>query len=283
MHFDSHTHSFHSPDADSDADIRKMALAARELGLEYITLTDHCDCNFWFPEAECDYPEYQKQDSIMFGSRDYALASIKEASSLKTEFPQLLCGIELGQPLQNPEAAAVITSMPELDFIIGSLHMNSGKPDFYWIEYNKMDISDIRSLLEDYFTEIYNMSKTCDFDVLGHLTYPLRYIVGEYSVLIDMFRFDDIIREIFRTLIYSGKGIELNTSGYRQKYSKPFPDEKYLKLYRSLGGEIITTGSDAHKITDISKGIGEGEELLHSCGFKYITLFKKRKPEQFRL
>lgn len=283
MHFDSHTHSHFSPDAERNADIALMAEKASALGLDFITLTDHCDCNYWLPESEQEYPEYQKEDSIMFGCRDYATASITEALSLKSRHKNLLCGVELGQPLQNMQAAQEILGIKGLDFVIGSLHMNAGKPDFYYMQYDKMDFYDIYSLLEDYFNEIYEMCKWGGFDSLGHLTYPLRYIEGEYGIALDLRRFDDIIREIFCTVIQNGRAIELNTSGYRQKFGRPFPDERFLRLYRDLGGELITIGSDAHKISDIGAGLERGEALLKKCGFRYITLFKERRPESFML
>ena len=283
MLFDSHTHSSFSPDADRAADMEKMPLTAREYGLDYITVTDHCDCNYWLPESEKDYKEYPKEDSIMFGCRDYALPSIKKALALKAGCDNFLCGIELGQPLQNKQAAEQILSTEGLDLVIGSLHMNAGKADFYYLQYDKMDISEISTLLDDYFSELLEMCKTVPFDSLGHLTYPLRYIVGEYGITLDMSRFDDKMRDIFCTLIRSGKALEINTSGYRQKYGRPFPDAQYLKLYRSLGGELITIGSDAHKLSDIGAGIKEGCELLRECGFEYVTLFKDRKPQNYKL
>ncbi|MBO6140270.1 MAG: histidinol-phosphatase HisJ family protein [Ruminococcus sp.] len=283
MLFDSHTHSYFSPDADKGAEIEAMAIKAQELGLSYITVTDHCDCCYWLPESEGEYDEYQKADSIMFGSRDYSKASIEKTLLLKQKHENLLCGTELGEPLQNIKAAEEILSIDGLDFVIGSLHMNSGKPDFYYLEYDNVDISVIRVLLGRYFTEVLDMCKWGGFDSLGHLTYPLRYIQGEYEITIDMRRYNDIIREIFCTLIEKGKALELNTSGFRQKYGKPFPEEKYLRLYRELGGELVTIGSDAHNIFDIGAGIRRGEELLKACGFKYITVYKGRKPENFKL
>ena len=283
MLFDSHTHSGFSPDADKGATIEKMSARAAELGLDFVTVTDHCDCNYWLPENEFEYQQYQKSDSMMFGCRDYATKSIEHTLALKAKCPDLLCGVELGQPLQNIDAAKQILSHEGLDFVIGSLHMNRGERDFYYIEYNKMDSSGLHCLLDNYFSEIYEMCQQDLFDSLGHLTYPLRYIVGEYGIAPDMSRYDDIIREIFSTLIHNGRAIEINTSGYRQKYGKPFPDERYLKLYRSLGGELITIGSDAHKLADIGAGLTQGCELLRDCGFRYITLFKNRKSENYKL
>ena len=40
-----------------------------------------------------------------------------------------------------------------------------------------------------------------------------------------------------------GCGIELNTN----RGNAPLPGEKWLRIYRELGGEIITLGSDAHR------------------------------------
>jgi histidinol-phosphatase (PHP family) len=52
-----------------------------------------------------------------------------------------------------------------------------------------------------------------------------------------------------------------------------------LKLYKSLGGETITLGSDAHLAEDIGKGIKEGMELAQTAGFRYIATFTKRKAQ----
>ena len=276
---DMHTHSCFSPDAHRNASVDKMAAKAAEIGLSYITVTDHCDCNYWLPSYECDYPDYQQGDGTMFGCRDYAQASIARICELKESFPILLCGVELGQLVQAPDIAKKVASDERLDFVIASLHMNTGKPDFYWIKYDKLDTSEIYALLDSYFGEELETCKTGDFDVLGHLTYPLRYISGDFGIGIDLRRYDDIIREIFCTLISRGKGIEVNTSGCRQNYGKPFPDLEYVKLYRELGGEIVTLGSDAHRISDIGGGISRGAELLKAAGFTHTAVFKHRAAE----
>lgn len=279
---DLHTHTNFSPDAESTPE--QMCGRAAELGLAAYAITDHCDCNFWYPLENCE--STTATDAEMYGAGKYANASIDCQTALKEKYSgrlNLLCGIEFGQPLQNPERAEEIASRSELDFIIGSHHQNAGENDFYWIEYDKLDSSEIYRLLDDYFCQVYEMSKWGKFDVLGHLTYPLRYICGEYGIDIDMKRYDDVIREIFCTLIHSGKGIEINTSGLRQKYGLTFPTLDYIKLYRELGGEIITLGSDAHCAADIGKGICEGAELAKAAGFKYISYFKERKPTFMRL
>ena len=217
---DMHTHTGFSPDGEGT--VEQSLAKAKELGLAAFAITDHCDCNFRYKADHYGDPEALK-DGMMYGSGEYAPASIvaQYEASQHLEGLNFLCGIELGQPLQDIEFAEEIASDKRLDFIIGSHHQNKGKDDFYWIKYKNMDLSQIYALLDDYFKEMLEMCKWGKLDVLGHLTYPLRYIQGDCGIQIDLSPYEDIIREIFCTLIQKGKGIEINVSGLRQKYGKP--------------------------------------------------------------
>ncbi len=97
-----------------------------------------------------------------------------------------------------------------------------------------------------------------DFDVYGHLDYILRYCPAikaarETGTVPEAFfqtyfnQNKEIIAEILQCLISRGKGIELNTGGLKYGLGHPNPHEAILSLYRDLGGEIITLGSDAHE------------------------------------
>ncbi len=274
---DMHTHSDFSPDAKSSPE--QMCESAVRLGLAAYAITDHCDCNMRFPPEHYTDDVSALKDADMYGSQKYALDSIAYQTKLKERYQgrlELICGIELGQPLQDMEFAQMISCDERLDFIIGSHHQNRGEDDFYSFEYNKMDSGQIGTLLENCFLQTLDMCRWGGFDVLGHLTYPLRYIEGDYGISVDMSRYEDIIREIFCTLIQSGKGIEINTSGLWKGYGKTLPVERLIKMYRQLGGEILTVGSDAHNADDVGKGIAEGAELAKNVGFGYLTVFKKR-------
>jgi histidinol-phosphatase (PHP family) len=92
-------------------------------------------------------------------------------------------------------------------------------------------------------------------------------------------RYEDRLAEIFKGLAANGRGIELNTSGYRYNGGVPMPPPELVKLYRDCGGEIITVGSDAHYTKHVGANIRDGYELLSSVGFKYVTVFEKRRPK----
>ena len=84
-----------------------------------------------------------------------------------------------------------------------------------------------------------------------------------------------ILRHVMRHAIEKGLGIECNTN----RGHTPLPDAEILTLYRRLGGEIITLGSDAHTADYLGCAIAERQELLRSCGFRYFTTFQKGKPD----
>ena len=275
-YIDCHTHTRFS--VDSDADIIGMIEKAMSLGLSAYAVTDHCECNRWYSEEH--YPDETTYRYFDFG-RDFE-NSVTAVTKLKEKYDgklNLICGVEMGQGNQVPEIAEKIVSDKRLDFVIGSMHQLPKTEDFAFIEYDKMTVEEMEKLLEKYFMEVYNLSKWGKFDILGHLTYPLRYIEDKGNIKVDMSRYEEIIREIFKSIIYNGKGIEINTSGLRQKYGKPFPEYRFVKMYKELGGEILSVGSDAHTVADLGKGVADGAEIAKQAGFKYLCFFKERKPQ----
>ena len=72
-------------------------------------------------------------------------------------------------------------------------------------------------------------------------------------------------------------------SGLRQKVRQAPPGPGYVKLYKALGGEILTIGSDAHCTADIGRDIYAGVEMAQAAGFKYLTYFKKHEPKFIKI
>jgi histidinol-phosphatase (PHP family) len=93
----------------------------------------------------------------------------------------------------------------------------------------------------------------------------------------------DVFDKILNSLIGNGKGIELNTGGFRSGLNQPNPCIDIIRRYREFGGEIITVGSDAHTPADIAYDFDKACEILKACGFKYYCIFKSRIPEYIRI
>ena len=274
---DCHTHTQFS--VDSEADLGMCAERADRLGLAAYAVTDHCECNSWYPAEHYSNGD-DMHDSYRY--KDRFLDSVAAVTALKEKYNgklNLICGVEMGQPQAAPEAAAFINADERVDFIIGSLHQIRGEKDFYYIDYIDLGTDKIYDLLERYFMELNEMCRTNSFDVLGHLTYCLRYMKQRHGIEPDISRFDDIIADSFRTLAQNGKGIEINTSGLRQGFGETFPNLRYTKLFREMGGEIISVGSDAHTAEDIGKNVRDGIEIAKAAGFTRTAYFKKRQPQ----
>lgn len=271
---DCHTHTQFS--VDSEADIVQMIEKAISLGLSAYAVTDHCECNRWYGEEYYVGEDWYK--FYNFG-RDFE-QSVSAVTALKEKYPDfnLICGAELGQATQDIEIAEKVISDNRLDFVIGSVHQLPETEDFCFLDYEKYSSDEIKNLLERYFLEVNKLCNWGKFDILGHLTYCLRYIDSALGSDTDISPYDDIIEDSFKKLIEKGKGIEINTSGLRQNYGKTFPDLRYVKLFRELGGEIISIGSDAHTVEDLGSGIKKGVQLASDAGFTHLCYFKQRSP-----
>jgi len=260
---DYHTHSRISPDARFP--MTDLARAAAAAGLDELCFTDHVEPIVWGStelrgpyDWKALWDEYQSAQNAM-GNR-----------------LQLRLGIELGDaPWAFSHTERLLTDAPEMDFVIGSVHMLSekfGGVDLYF--FDPANETEARRGMADYLAQVQKLAEWGRFSVLGHLTLPLRYLNEIHGFHLTFDGFEDQIERILRTLIETGKGIELNTN----RGNAPLPDEKWLRMYRNLGGEIITLGTDAHTPNYVGCAIREGQKLLKECGFSRFCTFEKMQP-----
>lgn len=260
---DYHTHSHLSPDADHP--LEEMAQAAVDAGLSELCVTDHYDTLTLDGKRSGPYDWTPAADQFR---------KVREAFRGKLT---LRLGIEFGSghldgsALQNPPA--------ELDFVIGSIHnLSEAKTgiDFYCGPYDCPETC--HEVLDDYFTSMAALAPLPLYDVLGHIIYPLRYMVRDgQNISLDPYM--DRIGAILRSAIQSGRGIEVNTYNGRT-LGEWTP---VLDLYKAMGGEIVTTGSDAHCPENVAKGIREATALLRDRGFRYLTSYEGRTPHFVKL
>ncbi|SER95279.1 histidinol-phosphatase HisJ family protein [Lachnobacterium bovis] len=261
MLFDTHIHSSFS--GDSETPMEQIIKKSIALKLDGICFTEHLD--FDYP----DEPSLFLLDADSYYQKFLSFQQ-KYASSIDLSF-----GIEIGlQPQIADKNENFINSYP-FDFVIGSSHVVHGyDPYFPAFFENKTEDN---AYLEYFESILENLNFYDNFDVYGHIDYVVRYGPNTnkyYSYA----KYSDIIDEILKKLIFSGKGIELNTGGFKYGLGHPNPCEDIIKRYRELGGEIITIGSDAHKCEHIAYDFNKVANILHDAGFSYFTIFKNRKP-----
>lgn len=267
---DFHMHSNFS--GDSKAALGHMVHGAVAKGLNIICFTDHNDPSFPYP-----VPEEQGMFDL---DTDRYFDCLMQTADLYKDKISIRRGVEIGiQTHIYKELSDYIRKYP-FDFVIGSSHLCEGTDPYYPTFWEGRSLKDgLNVYFEDIRQNVHNFT---DYDVYGHLDYIVRYAPNKNKD----FRFadySDILEDILKTIIANGKGIEVNSAGFRQGLDAPNPCADILKLYHSLGGEILTTGSDAHKPEDIAGDFKKLEALLLSCGFRYYTVFRNRKPEFIKI
>ena len=254
--FDFHMHTTVSYDGHNSP--LEMALAAKAAGLKTICFTDHLD-------YVLDCP-----DKMAYTVEEY------NAGHAGVEVPGLtvLHGAEVGLTPWNREVICQDLSLRHYDFVIGSVHfVNEEDPYFppFW-KGKTVEFAE-----QSFFEETLKCVQLHDnFDVLGHLTYisKTRAHPARRKVELDAYR--DLAEEIMKVLVAKGKGMEVNTSGI-DRVGDFLPGAEYLRLFRELGGEIVTVGSDAHAVNRVGQYAGEALAMLKEI-FGYVCTFENRQP-----
>lgn len=280
IHSDNHVHTYFS--TDSDTPMEDMLKTAIEKGFSSICFTDHMDYNF---PSEDDTPEFLLDVEPYFEE----MKRLNEKYGGRIKIRQ---GIELGLKKDCLDKCLSLTKEYPFDFVIGSTHLVDNIDPYYDTFWS--DTPEKSGILRYYETTLNNVNLGADFDVYGHIDYIIRYTPKMKQLksqglsddtYINRLTSDsmDIIEQILKTLIYNGKGIEINTAGFKYGLGHPNPHEKILKLYCELGGEIITIGSDAHECKHLAYDFEKVPEILKKCGFRYYSEFTDRKAEMIKM
>lgn len=216
---DTHMHSIYS----YDGQMRLVSMIEKgiSLGLTHMAFTEHVEFGqITLKQFLNRYKVYRE-----------------ELELLQETYPNiiLLKGAEISNPEIYSKELEEINKL-DLDFLIGSNHITPSS-------LNELDIL-------NYYKRILDIVKNGGIDSLGHLDYLRR----KYD---DSCITDDIISEILNEMIKKDITLEINTSAIRRKNLDSFPSQKKLELYKNLGGEKVTIGSDAHRLNEIYDSIPE--------------------------
>lgn len=283
MRADYHIHTEFSDD--SREPMQNQIERAIEIGLDEICFTDHIDYgikkdwdegNITFrggdgmssdpsqmdPCANVNYPEY-------FGK----ILRMKEIYKGKITIRQ---GLEFGiQTITIPQYEKLWDRYGDiLDFTLLSMHQVNNL-EFWTQDFQRGKTQ--KEYNEEYYREIYEVQKVFKhYSVLAHLDLLVRYdLQGIYPFE----NVKDMIAEILKLAIADGKGIEINTSSWHYGLSDTQPSRAILKLYKDLGGKIVTIGSDAHNTTYLGDHLDDAMKILkEEIGIDQICTFDRMIP-----
>jgi len=269
---DYHVHTTFSEDGVSTPEA--CAKAAADRNLSGIIFTEHLE---FIPPPDSPEPAYVP--ARVLPAREYGLAVAAVREQWRGRLSVGL-GVELGLEPHNLDAVPEFLATAELalDYVLGSLHFIRGvlvqEPAFA----DRLGSTEAARLyFERLLAGVKRASSLGVCDVIGHLDLVKR------SPTFGGFRLRDQrahVEETLRVIIRDGLGLEVNTSGLRQSPGEPYPGLDTLKLYRELGGEIVTVGSDSHTAATVGLGSAEALEFIRAAGFRHITLFSARTPRR---
>ena len=258
--YDCHTHTHFSHD--SVCDPQDTLNAARAKGLAGFAITDHCDIE-------------------LCPATDVKTPILQSAASARQLGASVLAGVELGESIWHSDAAADVVCAADFDLVLGSVHAVRYRD--YTMPYSGIDFSafspkELTAYLGAYFDDLLEMIGTADFDILAHLTCPLRYLCGKYGIAVDLRTHAEQIDTVLKEIVSRRIALEVNTSCLGTGYDVLMPDLPVLRRYRELGGELITLGSDAHTSQRVAHGFDRALESLSALGFEHIYHYRHRKP-----
>lgn len=282
MYADYHLHCEFSDD--SKEPMENQVERAIELGLNEMCFTDHVDYGIkkdwddpdgieWRDGIEHGEPVHEPLANVDYPKYFAKLKKMKEEYGDKITIKQ---GLEFGIQSITVDSYNKLYAKykDELDFVLFSMHQVNNL-EFWTQDFQKGKTQ--KEYNDEYYQEIYKTMKMFkDYSCLAHLDLLARYdLNGIYPFENEK----DIIAEILKQAIADGKGIEINTSSWHYGLKDTQPCRAILKLYKDLGGKIITVGSDAHKTEFLADHIKDAYEILkNEIGIDEICTFDHMVP-----
>jgi histidinol-phosphatase (PHP family) len=256
-----HLHSTYS--ADGKGTMPEMCQAATGAGFTEVCFTEHLD----FDRQDKDY-----------GFFDYAAysAGIEEARAAYAGRLTIRKGLEFDfRRAYGTEVGEVLAPM-EFDFVLGSVHSAAGYAIYRLPDGVPAEL-DVRELLAEYFAEVEALAASGWCHAIGHLDYVYKQVPALVTPQRDAWYWRQVER-ILRRCIAGGVAIEVNTRHMHLRGLGMAADGEILKRYRTLGGRLLTAGTDAHRPSDIADGFAEAEKAIREAGFTAVTGYERGRP-----
>lgn len=227
-----------------------------------------------------DYPDKKNQlvCDIDLYLQHYLQSKALYEAQFDREYP-VLFGIEYGYMPHLGAYYNDLSAKYPFDQAILSVHYFNHCDPYFSREIFK---EEKKKVFSDYLHCIIHSLENCNgFQTIGHFDYPARY--ADYPDNKFYYRdFPDQFDRIFALCIQNGKALELNTRtalAFKTKgVSDYMMDPAILRRYKEMGGEMITFGSDAHKIELVLNLYDETVDLIRQAGFHSVVYFKKGEP-----
>lgn len=246
-YYDQHLHTYFSYDADEKFE------SYLENFDGYVVTSEHFDMSN--PVTEIDnIPDYHKY--------------CEKIEALNKKYNnRVLKGIEIGYISSEKERIIDFLKDKEYDLKLLSVHHN-GKFDYLDEFVAEMDY---REILDEYLNALSEAVDEVPANVLAHFDYGIRL----FDISVDELKaYEPKLIEIFKKAIDKNLAFEVNAKSTHLYHNLALYDYG-LDLYLSLGGKLLTLGSDGHKIEHFRLHFDELLALIKSKGINELATYQK--------
>ncbi len=261
---DYHTHSYLCNHASGQ--LVDYIQAAISLGLPEIGLSGHFPMHLLPSQFHKYAMDFSELNTYLETAKELKLR-FKSKIQTKVAFE-----VDFHKPILSRYQQALKPHLPNLDYLIGSIHGLKWKnyiipidgsfslPDELSRENNGKD-----TLILSYYDDLRELVRSKYYDVLGHFD-----VIKKLG-----FNFDDEERiwegvlKVIDELENSSMAVEINTSGLRKPENELYPNKAIIK--ELIKREIpVVISSDAHQPTDVGYAFDSTLQFLRKNGLRSI-------------
>ena len=243
--------------------------------LDEICFTDHVDYGIkpdWDDALSAKVMEGQRILNVDYDAYFPCIEALRETWAGRLT---VKAGFELGvQTHTIPQYNALWERYgAQLDFALLSIHQ-VGDAEFWTGEFQEGRSQEEYN--RAYYQELYDVATSFDhWSVLAHVDLIKRY---DPAGALGFPANRDLVAATLEHAIAQGKGIELNTSSVRYGLADSQPAEEIWRLYRDLGGTVVTLGSDSHSPEHLGAYLRHFQRYLASLGFEGFYTYDYMVP-----
>ncbi len=267
---DYHVHESHSADA-SSATVEGYCKMAEMRGIDEIAFTPHFII--------------KGPDTHIGPSPDELEGYVEEIHAAQEDTPiTLRVGLEVDYfPGEERRIEAILEEHP-LDFVLGSLHYihgydigsRIGSREFFGGR-------GIEEALTIYYRGWGQAVESGLFDVMAHPDYFRRFLPETYPEGVTWEQYGDSVYSAIDSLASHGVGVSVNSSGWRHGIGDVFPVRGFLEATREAGVDVVTIGSDSHRVEGLGANTLRSAERLREAGYSHIYTYESRRGKKVPL
>jgi histidinol-phosphatase (PHP family) len=263
--FDYHVHSSCSFDG-HDA-IETICHRGLQIGLREICFTEHMD--------------FDRRDEG-YGYYDHAAykAAIEAARERFAGRLTVGMGIEIDyQPRFGDEMRRWLVPLAgDFDFVMGSVHYCG--PDAVFLG-GRRRFADrpLQRMYEHYLRDSLACIASGLFDGLAHHDYLRRQASGLYE-RVEPHGVEALFDETIAAAAEAHLSLDVNTKHDADGTPRlRVPTVETLRRFVALGGRHVTVGSDAHRASNLGRGLRDAMDAAAEAGLDCITTYRKRRRD----